>query len=120
MAELVVAGDELVVRMSGWERMAAFRGDVHVPLSAVTSVTVEADPWQALRGIRAPGTGMPGVIAYGVRRITGERPDFSAVLRRRPTVRVELDPPAEFAQLLVSVGDADGTVAAVKAALGRR
>lgn len=118
MAELVVEGDELVVRLSGWERAAAFRGDVRVPLTSVRSVSVEPDPWHALRGIRSPGTGWPGVIAYGTRRMTGDRPDFSAVLRRRPTVKVELDPPSEFAQLLVSVSDAEATVASVRAAAG--
>ena len=118
MASLVAEGDELVVQLSGWERAAALRGDVRVPLQAVRSLRVERDPWSALRGIRAPGTGWPGVIAYGVRRMTGDRPDFSAVLRRRPTVLVELDPPSQFAQLLVSVSDADATVAAVRAAAG--
>lgn len=118
MAELVVEGDELVVRLSGWERAAAVHGDVRVPLPAVRSVRLEPDPWHALRGIRAPGTGWPGVIAYGTRRITGNRPDFSAVLRRRPTVLVELDPPSQFAQLLVSVADGEATVTAVRAAAG--
>ena len=116
MAELVVEGSELVVRMSAWERAAAFRGDIRVPLDAVRAVGVEPDPWGTLRGIRAPGTGWPGVIAYGVRRMTGERPDFAAVLRRRPAVLVKLDPPAEFAQLLVSVADAEATVASVRSA----
>ena len=119
MADLVVAGDELVVRLSGWERLAAFHGDVQVPLAAVRSVVVEPDPWRALRGLRAPGTGIPGVIAYGVRRMTGGRPDFAAILRRRPAVRVELDPPSTFARLVVSVADVDGTVAAVGTAARR-
>ncbi len=103
-------GDDLVVRMSAWERAAAFHGDVRVPVGAIQSVAVEPDPWHALRGIRAPGTGWPRVIAYGIRRRTGERPDFAAVLRGRPTVRVELGPPSEFARLLVSVDDAESIV----------
>ncbi len=114
MAELIVDGDELVVRLSGWERAAAFHGDVTVPLSAVRELSVEARPWAVLRGIRAPGTGFPGVIAYGVRRLTGERPDFVAILRRRPVVRIELDPPAEFSRLLISVADPDETVAGLR------
>jgi hypothetical protein len=118
MAALAVEGDELVVRMSGWERAAAFHSNVRVPLAAVRSATLAPDPWRALRGIRAPGTGWPGLIAYGVRRITGDRPDFAAVLRRRPTVLIELDPPAEFARLLVSVDDGESSVAAVRDATG--
>ena len=35
MAELNIDGDELVVHLTGWERLAAFRGDVRVPLAAV-------------------------------------------------------------------------------------
>jgi hypothetical protein len=110
MAELTVDGDQVVVRLSGWERAAAFHGDVSVPLGAIQSVSLEPDPWHALRGIRAPGTGWPRVIAYGVRRRTGDRPDFVAVLRGRPTVRVELGAPSEFARLLVSVDDAETVV----------
>jgi len=116
MADLVVEGTQLVVRLSRWERMAAFHDDVSVPLNAVRSVQVEPDPWHALRGIRSPGTGWPGVIAFGTRRVRGERPDFSAILRRRPAVRVELDPPAEYSWLLVTVSDPEATVASIRAA----
>ena len=115
MAELVLDGDALEVRMSGWERAAAFHGDFSVPLSAVREIAVEPKPWSALRGIRAPGTGWPGVIAYGVRRMTGDRPDFAAIRGRGPAVRIELDPPAEFTRLLISVADPAETVAGLRA-----
>ncbi len=109
MAVVTTDGNQLVVSLSGWERLPAFRGDVRVPLAAVRSVTVEAQPWNALRGVRAPGTGIPGVIAYGVRRLTRDRPDFAAVHGHRPALRVELDPPSPFAQLLVTVSDAQAS-----------
>jgi hypothetical protein len=118
MASLAVEGNELVVQLSRWERAAALHGDVRVPLAAVRSVRADRDPWSALRGIRAPGTGWPRAIAYGVWRLTGGRPDFAAVLRGRPTVVVELDPPSRFGRLLVSVSDAEITVASVRAAAG--
>jgi len=116
MGRLVVEGEELVVRLSPLERLAAVRGDVRVPLCAVQEVDVEPRPWRALRGVRAPGTGLPGVIAYGVRRLTGGRPDFAAVLGRGPAVRVELASPSPFARLLLSLPDPDAAVAAVRAA----
>jgi hypothetical protein len=114
VASLLVQGDELVVSLSGAEQLAAMRGDVRVPLSAVQAVSVDIDPWCALRGIRAPGTGFPGVVAYGVRRLTGDRPDFAAVHGRGPAVRVELGPEAPFGRLLVTVDDPEGTVAALR------
>jgi hypothetical protein len=86
MASLTAEGTEVVVHLSGLEKLAAFRGDVHLPAASVRAVAVEPNPWGALRGIRSPGTGWPRVIAYGVRRYRGGR-DFAAVLGRRPGVR---------------------------------
>lgn len=118
MPTLLLDGPDLVVHLSAWEQFAAFRGDVRVPLSTVRSVAIEPDPWKALRGIRAPGTGFPGVIAYGPRRLTGERNDFAAILRKRSTIRIELDPPAQFARLLISTPDAEGMVQVIRDAAG--
>jgi hypothetical protein len=116
MPTLRVEGDDLVVAMSTWERAAAFHGDVRVPVGAIQNVAVEPDPWGAIRGIRAPGTGFPRVIAYGVRRRMGDRPDFVAVLRNRPAVRVELGRPSKFARLVVSVDDPQGVVRQLRGA----
>ncbi|MGI9185071.1 MAG: hypothetical protein ACR2GZ_08925 [Solirubrobacteraceae bacterium] len=113
MATLAVQGDELCVSLTGLEKLAAMYAGVRVPLAAVSTIAVESDPWGALRGIRAPGTGIPGVIAYGVRRATGGRPDFAAVHGRGPAIRVELGAAARFARLLVTVADPAGTVATV-------
>ena len=113
MAALMIEGDQLVIALSPLERAAAFHGDVRVPRASVRSIRVDPDPWCALRGIRAPGTGFPGVIAYGVRRSTGDRPDFAAVRGRGPAVRVELEPPSRFARVLVTVPDPEATIAAV-------
>lgn len=116
MAELLVDGDELVVRMGRWERFAALRGDLAVPLAAIRSATLEPEPFRALRGVRAPGTAWPGRIAYGIWRRRNDRPDFAAVRRGTPVIRVELDPPAEFARLLVSVDDTEATLSRLDAA----
>ncbi len=113
MAALVIDGDDLLIALTGLEQIAAFHRDVRLPRASIRTIGIEADPWCALRGIRAPGTGFPGVIAYGVRRSTGERPDFAAVRGRGPAVRIELGPPARYARVLVTVRDPEATVAAV-------
>ncbi len=118
VATLGIDGADLVVGLSRWEQAAALRRGVRVPLAAVREVAVEPEPWAALRGVRAPGTGWPGVIAYGVRRLTGDRPDFAAVLGKRPVVRIELAPPSPFGRVLVSVADVDGAIARIRAAAG--
>jgi hypothetical protein len=116
MAKLVVDGPDLVVRLSPLEKLGAFRGDVRVPLRTVRSVYVEPDPYSALRGIRAPGTGIPGVIALGTRRFPGGE-DFAAVEGGGPAVRVDLAD-AKFGRLVVSVPDPERTVAEIRGATG--
>ncbi len=115
MASVTVDGDQLVVRLTPLEKVLALHGDVRVPLRAVGSAAVEPHPWQAMRGIRL-GTSLPGIAFYGTRRHR-EGKDFGAV-SRRPVVRVELDGRAPFARLLVSVPDAEATVAEIRAAAG--
>lgn len=112
MATLAVVGDILTVRLSPLERLGAMRGDVRVPLATVREVRVSEQPWTELRGIRAPGTGIPGVIALGTRRGSGVR-DFAAVYGKRGAVVVELDG-ADFDRLVVTPRDADAETEAAR------
>lgn len=118
MATLKVARDELVIGLSPLEQLAAFRREVRVPLCELRSVTAEPDPWSALRGVRAPGTGIPGVVAYGVRRMTGTAPDFAAVHGHGPAVRLECGAGARFSRLVVSVPDPEAAVREIRARSG--
>ena len=43
MAELIVEGPELVVRLSWLEKLAALRGNVRIPLCAARSARVDLD-----------------------------------------------------------------------------
>jgi hypothetical protein len=115
MAILTTDGGDLVLRLSPLERLGAFHGDIRVPLGAVERVDVSADPWRQLRGLRAPGTGVPGWIALGTWRWRGGR-DFVALHRRgRPGVVVHLrDGP--FQRLIVSADDAEAVAAGIRSA----
>jgi hypothetical protein len=113
VAELVIDGSDLVVRLSPLEKLGAFRGNVRVPVSAVRAVRVSAPAWSELRGIRAPGTGWPGAIALGTRR-GGFGRDFAAVSRDRAAVVVELED-APFGRLVICTPDAEATAARIEA-----
>jgi hypothetical protein len=115
MAKLIVDGPNLVVALSWLEKLGALHRNVRVPLRAVRSVEAEPQPWYALRGVRLAGTGLPGVIALGTRYYKGGR-DFAAIEPGRPAIRVELSDEAPFGQLIVSVRDADATLAAIRGA----
>jgi hypothetical protein len=100
VAHLKIEGDELVLELSGLEKVEGIHGSIRVPLSKVRAVRYVDDTWPELRGIRAPGTGLPGVIAVGTRRGSGIK-DFAAVHGRGPGMVVEIEG-AEFERLIVS------------------
>ena len=112
MATLTVDGNHLVVLLSAPEKIGALRGDIRLPLACVRVVRVSDTPWSELRGIRAPGTGVPGVISLCTRRGLGFR-DFAAVYGRRPALVVEMTG-VSFDRLVVSC--ADSAEAAARAA----
>ena len=109
-------GTELVLHLTGVEKAEGFHRDIRVPLSAVSAVRVVDSAWQGeLRGMRAPGTGLPDVIAVGTRR-GGFGKDFAAVHGTGPAVVVELEG-AEFGRLVLTADDAEAMAAPVRAAL---
>ena len=117
MADLEVDGGELVLHLRGLEKAEGVHGDIRVPLSAVSAVRSVDDPWPELRGIRAPGTGIPDVIAVGTRRGSFGQ-DFAAVHGEGPAVVVELDG-AAFQRLIVTADDADARARRIRASLDR-
>jgi hypothetical protein len=113
MARLDVAGDELILHLSALERIGGFvRGDARIPLKAVRGARAVENPWAELRGVRAPGTCFPGVIALGTRRFSGGK-DFAAVYGKGPGVVVDLVG-VDFARLIVSTRDADAVAAEIE------
>lgn len=101
MAALVVDGADLVVRLNPLEQLGAMRANVRIPLSSITAVRVSETPSSELRGIRAPGIGIPGVISLGTRRGRGFR-DFAAVYYLKPAVLAIDATGARFDRLVVS------------------
>lgn len=93
------------------ERVLGLLRTLEVPLSAVRSAEVVPDGLAAVRGLRAPGLGLPGVRRIGTWR---RRVGSSLVsVRRGPAVRLELTG-QRVATVLLSVGDPDGVVAGLR------
>jgi hypothetical protein len=113
MARLDYGGDALWLHLSVLERFGAcITHDIAVPLAAVRVVRATDDAWSELRGIRAPGSGIPGVIALGTRRHSLGR-DFAAVYGKGPAVVIELAS-ARYQRLVVSSRDAPAVADAIR------
>ena len=117
VADLEVDGDELVLHLRAIEKAEGAHGDIRVPLAAVTAVRAVDDPWPELRGIRAPGTGLPNVIAVGTRRGDFGK-DFAAVHGKGPAVVVELEG-AAYGRFVVTADDAAARATSVARAAGK-
>ena len=115
VAHFMVEGNELVVRLSMLEKLGALRGDVRLPIAAVRAVRVSERPWSELRGVRLPGTGIPGAVSLCTRRGSGFV-DFAAVYRGRRAVVVEAEG-GHFDRLVVSCADASGEALSINEAL---
>ena len=83
MAKVVKVGDELILELSFWEKLAALHSSPRIPLDSVEKVEFFDELWgsHTLRGVRAPGTAIPYVILYATLRGRGYR-DFVAMLGR--------------------------------------
>lgn len=119
MAKFIIGDDSLEVRLNSWELLGAFiAGPIEVPLSSITAVRVSEQPWSELRGIRAPGTGVPGLISLCTRIGHGIH-DFSAVYRHTPVVVVETTG-AKWDRLVISRADPQRDVALIDEAVARK
>jgi len=100
MARVEVDEGQLVVRLSWPERLLALHGDERVPLSDARGVTVTDDLLGAVRGLRSPGTGVPGLVAVGTNRGRDWR-DLVVAAGRGPGLVVTLAPGSRWRRLLI-------------------
>jgi hypothetical protein len=111
MAELQVDGDELVLQLSGVEKVEGVHGDLRAPLSAVQAVEVLDDAHGRV-GIRSGikvGTRIPGVIEVGT--IHGRTKKlFAAVHHDTPRGVLVRFEGADFDEWVVGCADPEGVV----------
>ena len=118
MARIEIEGDSVVVRLSVLERLGAFVGsDPRGRVEAVRAVRVSDRPWKELRGLRAPGTGLPGAIMLGTLRYTGGR-DFAAVYgKSRKAVVVDFEGD-RYGRFVVTQNRAEEVAATIRSVRG--
>ena len=91
MAHIVINGNKVQFKLSFAESLGAFARSQEVAISEIESVQVVPNPWtsQVLKGVRAPGTGVPYVVLLGTMRYRGGK-DLYAIYKRRPSAIIAL------------------------------
>ena len=102
MAQVIEVNGELILQLSLREKIFALHGNPRAKVSDLISTTKSDTPWtkEVLRGVRAPGTGIPYVVLLGSMRFKGGK-DFTAIYKRGP-VRIYEFGAGEFKRWIVS------------------
>ena len=92
MAKVKVINDQLVLELSFWERVGAVHSSPRAAISSLTNVEFVDNLWsnKVLRGVRAPGTGIPFAVLLGTMRGRKYR-DFTAIKGRGAGVEICLN-----------------------------
>ncbi|MFE7533845.1 hypothetical protein ACMZ5F_03815 [Streptomyces rhizosphaericola] len=115
MALMRITDDSLVVVMEGLDKLWAFKTRLTIPLANVRGATVDPGIATDFKGIRAPGTHIPGVIIAGTFHHDGDKV-FWDVRDASKAIVVELAD-EEYTRLVLQVDDPRAAVALVENAL---
>ncbi|MFG1925264.1 hypothetical protein [Cryptosporangium sp. NPDC048952] len=117
MATVSIAGDDLVVEIEGMDKLWSLKSRLAIPLVNVRGATadpgIKADP----KGLRAPGTHLPGVLTAGTFHQDGERVFWNIRDGARAVVIALTD--ERYARLVVEVPDPAATVELIERAVSR-
>jgi hypothetical protein len=118
MAQVTIAGDDLIVDVEGLDKLWALKSRLTVPLGNVRGATADPGIVREPKGIRAPGTHVPGVVVAGSFYADGERV-FWDVHDADKAIVIELGDD-RYARLVIEVDDPRGTVDLIEEAVRRR
>lgn len=87
---LILSGDKLTYSLSFLEKLGAFGKSPTTHLNNVQEIKFVENPWsrEVLRGLRAPGTGIPYLIMLGTMRHRKGK-DFCVIYKRNPVIVIE-------------------------------
>ncbi|MGO1769288.1 MAG: hypothetical protein ACTHZX_04990 [Microbacterium sp.] len=115
MVRLLLDQERLEIGLSALERLLALRrSSIRVPRSSIVRLQLTSNPWTRLRGIRSPGTHIPGAVAAGRWRST-RGDDFVLVRGRRlDGVVLVLDEDQEFQRIILSTAHGRALIDALR------
>jgi hypothetical protein len=90
LSNVRIEGGQVHVHLNFAEKIGSLHGDLRFPRAAIRAVHIVEKPFNAIEGIRAPGTGVPGMIALGTWRAKGKR-DFVIVYRGQRGIVVDVN-----------------------------
>ncbi|MCC6315841.1 MAG: hypothetical protein IT337_17725 [Thermomicrobiales bacterium] len=115
MVTVTVAEGMLRVRLDGWAALLALRRAIDVPVARIADASIDLSPGRP-RGVRMPGTFLPGIITAGSYWRPGFR-SFWYVTHRRPAAVIDLAQGGPYDRLVIATANPAATVAEIRTAL---
>jgi hypothetical protein len=113
MTGISILQKKLVVEMKGWDKLWALKSRLEIPLEHIKAVKEDPEIARHPKGIRTPGTYVPGVITAGTFRQEGDRV-FWNVRHPEKAIVIELHD-ERYSKLVIEVADPTTTVTTIKA-----
>ncbi|MER6504559.1 hypothetical protein ABT218_35915 [Streptomyces sp. NPDC001455] len=115
MAHISIDDGNLIVEIEGLDKLWALKSRLTIPLAHVRGATADPGIAKEPKGLRSPGTHVPGVVTAGTFHVDGERIFWDV---RDPAKAVVIQLADErYARLVIQVSDPRTTVALVEDAL---
>jgi hypothetical protein len=114
MARVEIDGDDMVVQLSSLERIVTLRQGLRVPIRSIVGVTVDSGVGAEPKGIRSPGTHVPGLLTSGTYLRDGVK-TFWHITRGTRAVVISLKD-ADVHRVIVDVTDPHGVAAQINRA----
>jgi hypothetical protein len=115
MVELSFDDGRLILDVQGWDRLWALKKRLEIPLGHVSGVGADPEVTRGWKGIRMPGTYIPGVITAGTFYHGGKRVFWDV---HDPDKAIVIDLTGErYHRLVVEVADPDATTRMLRAAM---
>ena len=111
MVTIEQQGDTVLFTVEGWHKLWALRSELRIPRAHLRGARRDAQAAQA-RGLRMPGTHVPGFLKAGTFYLDGffdEKPSFIDVRHAENTIVVDLAD-EQFTRLIIEVADPDAAV----------
>lgn len=113
MTNITTADGKLIVEVQGWDKLWAFKSRLEIPLEHVSGVRIATD--ERVRGIRAPGTYVPGVITAGTFHQIG-RKVFWDVHHPERAIAIDLHD-ERYTTLVIEVAEPEAAICEIQRAI---
>ncbi|NXY94129.1 hypothetical protein HYE82_06910 [Streptomyces sp. BR123] len=117
MARITVENTALIVTVEGLDKLWALKSRLEIPLANVRGATHDPGIIRDRKGVRAPGTHLPGVITAGTWHHEGER-IFWDVRNPEKAIVIELAD-VRYTRLIVEVDNPRAVVTLIEQATTR-